>query len=66
MYENYVTCLSIEAETMINMAETGILPACAKDLQKCTGSFSKEFEAPRKAAYEEIVDQPLAPEHCRS
>ncbi|CAJ1359785.1 unnamed protein product [Effrenium voratum] len=57
MYENYVTCLSIEAETMINMAETGILPACAKDLQKCTGSFSKEFEAPRKAAYEEIVDQ---------
>jgi glutamine synthetase len=32
MYEAYITTLSIEAQTMIDMTESGILPACAKDL----------------------------------
>jgi glutamine synthetase len=32
MYENYNTVLSIEVETMIQMVETGILPACAQDM----------------------------------
>merc|ERR1719504_60790 len=32
MYEAYNTTLSIEAQTMIDMVETGILPACAQDL----------------------------------
>jgi len=32
MYEAYNTTLSIEAKTMIDMVETGILPACAQDL----------------------------------
>mmetsp|Transcript_40927 Transcript_40927/g.96115 ORF Transcript_40927/g.96115 Transcript_40927/m.96115 type:complete len:693 (+) Transcript_40927:105-2183(+) len=36
MYEGYVTALSIEVETMINMVETGILPACATDFAKYT------------------------------
>jgi glutamine synthetase len=31
-YENYNTCLSIEMETFLTMVDTGILPACAKDL----------------------------------
>jgi glutamine synthetase len=32
MYEAYITTLSIEAQTMIDMVESGILPACAQDL----------------------------------
>jgi len=34
MFENYATTLSVEVETLINMIETGILPACAKDMAK--------------------------------
>ena len=56
MYENYIGCLSTEAETMVQMTETGILPACAKDLQKCSTASSK-FAEPRKIAYEGVVDQ---------
>jgi len=33
MWENYNTVSSIEARTMIQMVETDILPACAKDLK---------------------------------
>merc|ERR1712137_532921 len=34
MFENYNTTLSVEVETLIDMIETGILPACAKDMAK--------------------------------
>jgi len=34
MYEGYVTAMSIEVETMIQMVETGFLPACATDYAK--------------------------------
>jgi len=34
MFENYNTTLSIEVSTLIDMVETGILPACAKDFAK--------------------------------
>merc|ERR1711920_1194610 len=34
MFENYATTLSVEVETLISMIETGILPACAKDMAK--------------------------------
>lgn len=33
MYENYISCLDTEAVTMIQMTETAIIPACAKDLK---------------------------------
>lgn len=36
MYENYNTCISVEVQTLVHMVETGILPACAKDLAKYT------------------------------
>eukprot|EP00933_Yihiella_yeosuensis_P075688 TRINITY_DN85142_c0_g1_i1.p1 TRINITY_DN85142_c0_g1~~TRINITY_DN85142_c0_g1_i1.p1 ORF type:complete len:798 (+),score=199.79 TRINITY_DN85142_c0_g1_i1:74-2467(+) len=32
MFEAYNTCVSTEADTMTKMIDTGILPACAKDL----------------------------------
>ena len=32
MYENYNTVCRIEADTLLTMIETGIIPACAADL----------------------------------
>merc|ERR1711998_373200 len=32
MYENYSICVSTEAQTLIQMVDSGIIPACAKDL----------------------------------
>merc|ERR1711881_90772 len=32
MYENYSICVSTEAQTLIQMIDSGIIPACAKDL----------------------------------
>merc|ERR1712232_49185 len=34
MLENYTTTLSVEVQTLVDMIETGILPACAKDMAK--------------------------------
>eukprot|EP00928_Gymnodinium_smaydae_P091098 TRINITY_DN7479_c2_g1_i1.p1 TRINITY_DN7479_c2_g1~~TRINITY_DN7479_c2_g1_i1.p1 ORF type:complete len:713 (-),score=141.63 TRINITY_DN7479_c2_g1_i1:163-2190(-) len=34
MFENYNTTLNVEVSTLIGMIETGILPACAKDMAK--------------------------------
>jgi len=34
MFENYNTTLSVEVCTLVDMIETGILPACAKDMAK--------------------------------
>lgn len=59
MYENYIGCLSTEAETMVDMTETGILPACAKDLQQVNGSGNSKFVTTRKVAYEAVVDEPF-------
>mmetsp|Transcript_73916 Transcript_73916/g.209346 ORF Transcript_73916/g.209346 Transcript_73916/m.209346 type:complete len:676 (+) Transcript_73916:3-2030(+) len=36
MYENYNTTLSVEVQTLVQMVETGILPACATDMAKYT------------------------------
>jgi glutamine synthetase len=32
MYENYNVCVQTEAKTLVKMVDSGILPACAKDL----------------------------------
>jgi len=49
MWEAYNTTLSVEVKTLIQMVETGILPACAKDLNsygvsKLAGTRSKTYE----------------------
>lgn len=54
MFENYITALKIEAETMIQMVDTAIVPACVKDLKK-TPFANKKFAATRKPAYEAIL-----------
>ncbi|CAE7485208.1 glnA [Symbiodinium microadriaticum] len=55
MYENYISCMCCEVETMIQMVETGFLPACAKDLEKFKG-FDK-LAGSRKTVYDSIVDE---------
>jgi glutamine synthetase len=55
MYEAYNTTLSIEADTMIKMVETGFIPACTKDL-----ATYKDFPAmggDRATVYESIVKE---------
>merc|ERR1719265_865380 len=52
MYEAYVTTLSVEADTMVCMVETGILPACAKDLAKY--EKAPRLSENRSSLYEQI------------
>jgi glutamine synthetase len=53
MYENYNHCLCIEVETLVNMVETGILPACAKDL--ASYASAETLVGDRKETYDTIV-----------
>merc|ERR1719253_2080031 len=52
MFENYVTTLDIEINTLISMIETGILPACAKDMAKYAAM--KDLAGDRDATYKAI------------
>merc|ERR1712039_221607 len=49
MFENYNTTLSVEVSTLIDMIETGILPACAKDMAKF--SAMPKLAGEREATY---------------
>uniref|UniRef100_A0A7S2VPI7 Uncharacterized protein n=1 Tax=Zooxanthella nutricula TaxID=1333877 RepID=A0A7S2VPI7_9DINO len=49
MYENYCTTLGVEVETLIGMVETGILPACTKDMANYAAC--PELAGERKAVY---------------
>jgi glutamine synthetase len=53
MYENYATTLKVEAQTMINMVNSGFTPAMAKDLQNFTAA--PELAGDRKAIYTAVV-----------
>merc|ERR1719230_2441225 len=53
MYEAYITTLTVEAETMVTMVETGIIPACAKDLAKYKDA--PKLAEDRSALYESII-----------
>lgn len=52
MLESYVTNLSIEADTLVGMVNTGILPACAKDL--ATYAAAPTLAGQRPTVYEGI------------
>merc|ERR1719437_369197 len=52
MFESYNTTLSVEVNTMVAMVETGILPACAKDLAKY--SAMPKLAGEREATYNSI------------
>jgi len=55
MYEAYITTLSIEADTMIKMVDTGFIPACTKDL-----ATYKDFPAmggDRSSVYQSVVKE---------
>jgi len=53
MYEAYITTLTVEAETIVGMVETGIIPACAKDLAKY--KEAPKLAEERSALYESII-----------
>jgi len=55
MYESYVTTLTVEIATCILMMETGIIPACVKDLAKFKDFPSMAGE--RHSVYEQIVQE---------
>jgi len=53
MYESYVTQLGIEVQTLISMVESGILPACMKDLRNYEAF--PELGGPREDVYKGIM-----------
>merc|ERR1712019_131008 len=53
MYEAYITTLTVEVNTLIQMVETGILPACAKDLA-IFGNNASRLAKGRTELYESI------------
>jgi len=55
MYESYISTLKIEAETLILMVDTGITPACAKDLAKYKNTAGLVGE--REKVYGSIVTE---------
>jgi glutamine synthetase len=55
MYEAYNTALTVEANTMVQMMESGIIPACVKDLAKYK-DFPK-MAGGRVELYESIVEE---------
>merc|ERR1712137_173837 len=55
MYEAYNTTLSVEAKTMVEMVQTGILPACAADL--AIYKDSKDLAGPRAKIYAAIANE---------
>jgi len=54
MYEAYNTTLSVEVTTMIRMVETGILPACAQDLNSFGAS---KLAGNRSTVYDSIMTE---------
>jgi len=52
MFENYSTTLSIEVSTLIQMVESGILPACVRDL--ATYEAMPSLAGDRKGTYNSI------------
>jgi len=55
MYENYVTTLSIEVDTMLDMVQTGFLPAFAKDLTSYKDS--PDLAGDRNKLYSQVKEQ---------
>merc|ERR1711920_855908 len=55
MFENYCTTLCVEVNTLVDMVETGILPACARDL--ATYAAVPQLAGERQATYISIKDE---------
>jgi len=54
MWEAYNTTLAVEAKTLVQMVETAIMPACAKDLSLYSGAGAKLLGG-RAAVYDAIM-----------
>merc|ERR1719240_651804 len=60
MFENFVTCLEVEAATMVRMCDTGVIPACAADLAGYKDSLVAELVGERPAVYKSVVTEKIA------
>jgi len=54
MYESFANILTIEAKVMVQMMETGVIPACAQDLQTYAGT---NLAGDRPALYKKLADE---------
>ena len=60
MFEKYTNDLTIEASCLVDMMQTGVLPACAQDLAQYVGGQLSTSASTRATAYQELessVDQ---------
>ena len=55
LYENFSVCLGIEANTLVEMVRTGVLPACAEDLS--IYKDSPQLAGSRKDLYSSIKEE---------
>merc|ERR1719247_2191875 len=55
MYENYSICVSTEAQTLIQMVDSGIVPACAKDLS--IYKDAPKLAGDRPKVYQKITEE---------
>lgn len=59
LFENYANTIMLEAKTMLNMLQGGVLPACARDLSSTNGAKLpanlSAFAASKTAAYEALA-----------
>merc|ERR1711972_842204 len=53
MYEAYITAISVEVQTLIEMMNCGIIPACVKDLAKYRGV--EKMSSTRDTLYQSVV-----------
>jgi len=53
LYEGYINQVAMEADTLIRMVDTGIIPAITKDLKTYEGGFN--VGGPRKKLYGDLV-----------
>jgi len=57
MYENYVSTLTIEAQTMLSMVSKGFVPAMAKDLKTYEGAAAAAFAGNRRDVYGCVITE---------
>lgn len=59
MYDAYTQIITIEANVMVKMLETGVIPCCAQDLKTYEGPVARKLIGERENVYSELADRTL-------
>merc|ERR1712096_252960 len=59
MYDAYTQIIEIEANVMVKMLETGVIPACATDLKTYEGPVARKLIGERETVYSELAERTL-------